>query len=85
MLYRFFEPAVQAVKCCLRGIYPTSSKDADGRWKRDKFPLQLLQMMPKYNGKDAVAFFDHWIASGHPGNIASNPGFFHDEPLAFAV
>jgi len=51
------------------------SKVDDGRWKRDKFLLQLLQIMPKYNAKDAVAFFDHWIASGHPGNIAGNPGF----------
>ena len=62
--YRFMEIEAQAVRCTLMGVYPTRSPSVN-----EKFPREIFDVMPtKYDEKEAVAFFDQWLA-GEVGNV----------------
>jgi len=57
--------------------------NADGcRIVSDEFPLQVSHFMSKYNGKEAVAFFNHWLACEERDSCDSGSP---PELLAFAV
>ena len=77
------ELRVQAVKCSLLGVLHPSAMNADGcRIVSDEFPLQVSHFMSKYNGKEAVAFFNHWLACEEGDSCDSGSP---RELLAFAV
>ena len=60
------ELPIQAVRCTLDGVCPPNSTGKDNR-----FPEEMFYSLEKYDGKVAVALFNHWNA-GKVGQLAKS-------------
>ena len=67
------ELPAQAIRCSLQGVFPPSEPASfKGRKiakKDDQYPQEIFSFMPRYEGKRAVAIFEHWNA----GSVGHSP------------
>jgi len=70
---RFLELPAQAVRCTLDGVCPPSTfRLNNGVENLSSYPEEIFYFMARYDGKLAVAVFEHWNA-GSVGGTTEAP------------